>query len=458
MSTVRTLAVATMFVFVAARAPAATGAKVKQGPHFRVICHFDDDASAESALETVEAIWPAASQLYGLAPGPLAAPLNVHLFRRPADYLVEERNLAAGDFDRNLAFWSFDTHAAYVAVQPDLTEETFAALGLTAQTRHLLCHEAAHLVRDLASPSARFHPNWLCDGAAIWIEEQATAARGWSVGDDDPYVAHDAVLAQRLLANGRLPSAAQILKDEIKDMEMYERYAVRKLFFHRLITRKDAPAFREALAKALKIEPSPEFAARFLDVVSAPYAAEGFDGLSLDFEQFVRSLTPAWEEVHRSLSTAGDAWAQTAFADQNAIAWRTSPVGADAYEGRGQIEILPGTGKAQQMNLLLGREKDVGFVSVAFVAGYGADVFFFDAREDKWLRLATGPTRAVQLWRRVAFRAVVGGDKLKLSVDGVDVATADLKGHAMSGAWGLGVQAGCAGLWRNVKIEPTKTR
>jgi hypothetical protein len=458
MNTFRLLAIAAVLVLVPATAPAAAGAKVKVGPHFRVICHFEDDDVAAAALETVEAIWPAASDLYGLPPTPLDAPLNVHLFRRAADYLAEERNLADGNFDKNLAFWSFDTRSAYVAVQPDVTDETLAAIGLTAQTRHLLAHEAAHLVRDLASPAARVHPNWLCDGAAIWIEEKTLAARGWSAGDEDPFVARDMILAQGRLAGGALPSATQILRDETKDLGMYERYAVRKLLFRRLITRKDAPAFRTALAKALRIEPGPDFAKQFFDAVTAPYATEGLDGLDLDFEQFVRSQTPAWDEVHRSLATAGDAWAQTAFADQNAIAWRTASVGADAYEVRGQIEILPGLGKANQMNLLLGRDKATGFVSVAFVAGYGADVFFYDSRDDKWLRLASGPTKGVALWRRVPFRVVVAGDRLTVAVDGVEVAAAELKGHAMTGAWGLGVQAGGVGVWRGVKVETTTKR
>src|SRR5207344_2079596 len=99
------------------------------------------------------------------------------------------------------------------------------------QTRHLLAHEAAHLVRYSVSPAFRRHPGWLSDGAAIWIEEQSTAARGWSTGDEDPYVAYDMILAQKRLAAGTLPSVRKILKDEIDDLDMYERYAVRKLLF-----------------------------------------------------------------------------------------------------------------------------------------------------------------------------------------------------------------------------------
>jgi hypothetical protein len=432
---------------------AAPNFVLRSGPHFRVLCHFDDERAADAALETVEAIWPLASDLFGLSAAPLDPPLDVHLYRRPDDYLAAEREIAAGKFAKNLAFSSYETRSAYVAVQPDLTDETLAEAGITAQTRHLLAHEAAHLVRWRAAPAFRSHPGWLSDGIAMWIEEETLAARGWSAGGaEDPYVAADMIRAQRLLAGGHLPSATGILRDETKDMEMYDRYSVRKLLFRRLVTRNDAPAFRAALRAAWKLEDGKDFAARMSQTLLAPYAAEGLAGLDLDFEQFVRSQAPAWDEVFRSLSTVGDAWLQAAFPDRNAVSWRTSSVGVDTYELRGQIEILPGSGKSQQMNLLLCRA-DGGFVSIAFVAGYGADVFLYHSADDRWERLAAAPTKAVQLWRRIPVRVTVDGSKLTLRIDGTEVATADVKGHPMSGPWGLGVQAGAAGVWRGIRVE-----
>lgn len=444
------------FVAASPSAPAAPNFLVKAGPHFRVLCHFDDDDAAAAALDTVEAVWPAASDLYGLSAAPLETPLDVHLYRDAAAYLAAEREVAGGKFDKNLAFSSYDTRSSYVAVQPDVSDETLAAVGITAQTRHLLAHEAAHLVRYTASPAFRAHPGWFADGAATWIEDQALAARGWSAGDEDPIASTEEIRAQRRLAGGGLPSATQILRDDTKDLEMYDRYAVRSLLFRRLITRRDADAFRAALIGAMRIEEGPDVASRFFDAVTAPYATEGLDGLDLDFEQFVRSQKPAWDETFRALATAGDVWTQTAFADNNAVAWRTAPVGVDRFEIRGQAEILPGTSKSKQMNVLLGRDKAGGFVSVAFVAGVGVVVFRYDAKQDKWIRLADGPTKAVQLWRRVPFRVSVDGAKVKVAVDGIDVASADVSDLALSGPWGLGVQAGGAGIWHGVKVEPAK--
>ena len=452
------IAVLAVVAMLPSRAPAGLALIKRAGPHFRVLCHFDDGASADAALETAEAIWPLASKMYGLTDAPLDPPLDVHLYRRTADYLAAEHDIGVGTFDRNLAFSSYETRSSYVAVQPDLTDDALADVGITAQTRHLIAHEAAHLVRYRVSPGLRSHPGWISDGAAIWIEEETLAAHGWSAGGgEDPYIASDMIRAQRLLAGGHLPSATSIVRDQTGDMEMYDRYAVRKLLFRRLITRKDAPAFRAALTKVWALEDGPDFAKRCEAVVTAPYAAEGLAGLDLDFEQFVRSQAPAWDEVLRCLGTAGDAWVQTAFADHNAVSWRTASVGAGSYEVRGQIEILPGSGHAQQMNFLLGRAAD-GFVSVAFVAGYGADVFRYHVRDERWEKLATGPTKSVQLWRRVPFRITVDGTKLTVRIDGADVATADLTDHPMSGPWGLGVQSGAAGVWRGVKVETTKPK
>jgi len=169
-------------VAMSSRAPAGLALIKRVGPHFRVLCHFDDSTSAEAALETAEAIWPRAAELYGLPDAPLDPPLDVHLYRRAEDYLAVERELVGGKFDRNLAFSSFDTASSYVPVQPDLTDDALASVGLTAQTRHNVAHEATHLVSYRATPNFRSFPQWATEGAAVWVESETATARGWSAG------------------------------------------------------------------------------------------------------------------------------------------------------------------------------------------------------------------------------------------------------------------------------------
>jgi len=53
MNVLRSCAVAAALVLASAPAPAASDDVVKAGPHFRVTCHFGDEATATAALETV---------------------------------------------------------------------------------------------------------------------------------------------------------------------------------------------------------------------------------------------------------------------------------------------------------------------------------------------------------------------------------------------------------------------
>ena len=438
--------------------PAPDDPLVRDGPHFRLVCHLGDERIAAAALETVEAIWPLASGFYGFTDAPLDPLLEVHLYRDAAAYRAAEQTLALGAFGKNLAFSSYATRAAYVALQPDLTDETLAAVGLTTQTRHLLAHEAAHLVRFRASPAYRSHPGWFGDGAAIWIEEETMLARGWSAGlDEDPYVATDAVRVQKLAAGGHLPTAENLLRDDTKGLEMYDRYAARKLLFRRLVSRRDGAAFRAAAARALQIPAGPDHATRFFDTITEPYRTEGLEELHLDYERFVRTRTPAWDETLRSLSTTGDAWTQIAFPELNALAWRRAPLGEVPYEVRGELEILPCGTRVQQMNVLLGRADD-GFVSVAFVAGWGVDVMRYHSRDNRWEKLATAPSKIVLAKRRLPFRVAVEGQRVSVRLDGNDLVAAAVKDHSMAGPWGLGVQAGGAGFWRGVRAEALKAK
>ena len=437
-------------------ASAGLGLVRRTGPHFRVLCHFDDERSADAALETVEAVWAPASSLFGLRDEPLDPPLDVHLYRRTADYLAADREVSGGRYAKNLGFSDIATRASYVPIQPDLSDETLAVVGLTAQTRHTLAHEAAHLVSYRACPEIRSAPEWVGEGAAIWIERQALVARGWSASDEeDPFASTDMVSARGLLAGGALPSATQILRGEAAGLGFRERYALLWLLFRRLTTRNDAPKFRSALLEAMRIPAGPEFRRRFTEAVTSPYRTEGGDGLDLDFEQYVRSQTPAWDEPYpcRALSTAGDAWVQTAFADAKALAWRTAPVGAERYEVRGEVEILPGLGERNQANVLVGRDEDEGFVSVAFAARDGVGIWRYHRHDDRWEQIGAGSTNAIQLWRRVPFRVSLDRGRLAVRVDGAEVASAEVTDRTMTGPWGLGVQPGAAAIWRRVRLE-----
>lgn len=438
-----------------ARPAPASQFVVVAGTHFRVLCHFDDAKIAEQALATAESVWPIATELYGVRDAPPDPLLDVHLYRDAAAYASAERSFTEGRFARNLAFTHYDTRSSHVAVQPDLTDEALAVVGLNGQTRHQIAHEATHLVSHLASPDYRRYPEWFSEGSAMWVAQEAMTSRGWSAGaEEDPFLASAMVLAKKLLAGGELPRASDVLRGGAAPLERYRRYAAYELFFRRLVSRRDAKPLRAAFVRALRSAEGGGVGERLAAAVTTTYAAEGPEGLDLDFEQYVRSRAPAWDEVFRALSTVGPAWAHTAFAENNALAWRAESAGDAPYEVRGEIEILPGKGKAQQANVLLGRDVQEGFVSVAFKAGEGVTVLRYHAREDRWETLARGAAAAVQVWRKFPFRIAVEKDRVTVRVEGAEPVAASLGGRSLAGPWGLGVQAGAAVLWRGVRLRP----
>ena len=124
-----------------------------------------------------------------------------------------------------------------------------------------------------------------------------------------------------------------------------------------------------------------------------------------------------------------------AFPDSNAVAWRTKPVGRDEYSLAGSFQILPGG--RQQLNVLLGRSAD-GFVSVAFVAGYGVTVFEYHAQKDEaWERLGDIKIDGVELSRWVPFRVDVRDGHLEVTIGDRSVLTVALLWPA--GEWCVGV-------------------
>lgn len=423
----------------------------KTGKYFLVVCHFENDRIATAALKTAEMVWPVATELFGTADGAPDKPAEIHLFRSVEEYEKVDAELAGGAFRRNLAFSSWNTKAAYIVVQPDCSDATLKQVGLPQPTRRLIAHEATHLIRYATMENHRSHPHWIADGAATWVEEHVMAKGRWSRGEeDDPDASSKIVRTVALLEKGALPSVADILRDRIDDTPWLTRYSVRWLFLRFLEHSVEREKFRSILAKARQLGGGSGYNTQLIAFIEVTLGQEGMMSIDGRFAKYLRSLRPRWEEVYRSLETAGDHWTQIAFPDKNAIAWRTEPVGEDAYTLRGAFRVLPG--KKQQLNLLLGRNDD-GFVSIAFVAGHGVTIFHFHAKDDRWEGLGSVESDVLKLDQWIGFRVKVGGDRIRVVLDKKPGLEAPLSGRSMRGAWGLGAQNGSAGVWRGVRLK-----
>ena len=421
---------------------------VREGAWFRVVCHFEHDRAADDALAAVEAIGPLAARLYGLRPPKARDLLEVHLYRTIEDYEAAEQALTGGAFKRNLAFAHHESHTAHVAVQPPVSEEVLDRLGLPHLTQNLLAHEASHIVRFRAMPSFRSHPMWLVDGAAIWLAVQGELARKRIESIQAcPLTATEIGHGQRLLAEGRLPSAADLLHDRTEELSFYERYASRWLFFTFLASGPHAQGFAKALRKLRSMGGGPDFADRLEARVAQ--ATAPVETLDAQFRTWLAGLAPTWREVIRALDTNGTAWVQAAWPDSNAIAWRTQPVGGRCYTLAGRVEILPGANV--QMNALLDKA-EAGFVSVAMRSDGWLTVFEYESAGNAWNRRASVEHAGLRRQGPIAFRIRVEEGRLTVFVGDERALDVELAGRTLDGPWGLGAQAGTCGVWHDVLV------
>jgi len=206
------------------------------------------------------------------------------------------------------------------------------------------------------------------------------------------------------------------------------------------------------MVKAPQLGGGSDYARKLRAYIDEAIGSDNKKASDREFADYLRKLKPQWEEIYPSLETAGKNWTQIAFSSTNAVAWRAKPVGKDAYALKGKFKILPGG--REQLNLLLARSDD-GFISIAFSAGYGVTVFEYhaDHAEDKqWERLGKARCVALKLNRWIRFRVEVEEDELRITLGKKLVLTKRLRGRPMRGPWGLGAQAGSAGMWRGVKL------
>lgn len=430
---------------------AAQGETRVRGEHYEVVCDFNHPAVARRALEAVEATWPMATALYGAAPGELATPLVVHLYRNPKAYAEAEDKLTRGRFRRNLAFAHYASRTAHVAVQPLLTDEALDRVGLTFQTLRLLIHEAAHLARYRTIPNHRSHPGWFADGNATWIEEQVLTELGELAGiEEDPSFCAKITLAQKLVARHAMPSVAEILHGDTKSLTFHESYAVRWLLFRLLMGGEYEPALRHTIERMAEFGEGAKVADRCTAAIRRGIGAQEFAGLDRLLVRYIAQLSPQWEEVHRTLDTSGEAWVQAAFESSDAVAWRTEPLDGRSFALSGAVTVL-GDG-SNQLNLLLDR-RETGFLAVSFAAGQGVTVSRYRAGDEQWDTLREVRLPALQTDRRIPFLVSYSTTAgFSIDINRQRVLTMDLD-RPMSGPWGLGARAGSTGLWHAVKLS-----
>jgi hypothetical protein len=414
-----------------------------EGDHYRVHVHFDAPAIGAEALEIVEATWDLAALVHELDEGP-GRLLDVHLYRGAADYQAAEEKLTGGFFRKNLAFAHWNSKSAHVALQPPLSDEALAEVGLPYLTARFLSHEAAHLVRFEAMPNYRYHPAWFADGSATWVEVRVLARLGrLEVPAEDPMWCSDVGLAQALIASERMPAVAGVLAGETAQLGFYERYSVHWLLFEMLADRHGGPLTRAR--EEIRTFQGDGSSKRATEAYRRSFGLE-FDELDADFAAYVGALDASWREVYRSLETAGEEWVHAAFAETNATALRTAPIRWSTFRLSGELTILDG-GEGR-MHLLLGY-LDTKSVRLSFIAGQGVYVRDLQGQPT----MIDGPeVDVVRRGEPFTFDVIYTAGTLRIEIDGRPVFDrwAPLN---TGGVWGLSADSGSAGIWRNVRLE-----
>lgn len=423
------------------------------GPHFRVRGWDTTTAVVREALATAEAVFAPASELYG---EPADRDLIVNLLPTAAEYQKIDRRLTGGNFADNLAFSSFRTRAAYVALQPEAAAETFAAIGLSNLTRHQVAHEAAHVVCYNALASHPYHPVWFSEGAAAWLAEEVMIARGWSPGlEEDPFTAKWILVVQELFERGRVPSLAVLLKGERDDFGPYERYALFGLVFRFLREETEPAEFDELWARARDLPAGPTYPRDLWAVVEHVWDVSRLRGdLNERFRRFVAALRPRWDQIGRSLEIRGATWTQIAFPREPARAWNLEPPRRPSFALTGALEIVAARPE-RGLELLVGR-RDAGHLSV-HVARDGRVSIARHRPDRTW----PGPYEVLAearleeplaAGRRLPFRLEVAPHRLGFEVAGVTL-EATPSPVDRTHDWGVGARAGVTGAWHGLRVE-----
>lgn len=424
---------------------------VRTGKLAKVICHFESEPCADAALAVAESAVLGTLDLLGSKATDLKKPVEIHLYRNSAAYREAEAGLTGGKFATNNAFSSHAEQTAHVALVPDCDDAILARLGPSRVALRQVAHEATHLTVFALVPSFADHPDWLAEGIATHVEEQALAANGRTAGlTEEPFSSTRMVRARKLGTAGTLPDPAAIFAGEADALGTGDRYSVHWLFFRFLLDSPNTARTGQLLKTALSQGGGSTYAKRLSERATRLWGRNGLTALGRQFAKYLNDLKPEWEEVYRSLEVEGEVWTQRAYDSSNAIAWRTEAALKPAFTIQGNAEILASPNP--QMNLLLGRS-DAGFVTVAFRRGFGVTVLGYDAKRSAWVNLANTEHGQVSRGGPFDFEVRVEGATVKILIDGQTSLSADLGKRDLTGPWGVGAQAGGAGVWRGVRLQ-----
>ncbi|MEC8652836.1 MAG: hypothetical protein VYA51_09700 [Planctomycetota bacterium] len=432
----------------------ATGVAAQDEPRvtgrfFEVRGHGVTREVAAQALSTVEPVWPAVCDFFGVPATPPSVPLAVHLYRDADGYRAADRRLTGGRFGPNQAMSHWRTKSSHVAVQPPCDDKLLAARGLPMQTRAMLAWEACHIVRYELCPNFRLHPGWFFDGLAAAVARRVMTAADAA---PQPFFSQRWLRARRLAKEGDLPGVRQLLTDETQDLQMRDRYAARIAFF--AFAEERAPEALRRLATKIR---GTAASTTYAGTVAAAAVTE-LGGLEQAFHRFAVEAAPAWDEQVRSLWRVGDGWRQQAFAAADAIALRTVQAPRAGFGARGEVRIEPHG--PMEMRLLFAWGAGGGY-ALSMTAGKGVKLLSVAANGSARAELAAARCDGLRpgAWCRFALSVADGSVYAQVAGHKLEAALPEPMPEQV--CWGLsacgggaGAAVGSVGVWRDLVAEP----
>lgn len=419
------------------------------GAHAELHLDFDPGPLRKELLAAIDQVWPNAVKLIGADEKGPDKPLQLHLYRSVRAYEKAEQRLTHGRFRSNLAFAHHSSRSAHVVLQPPADMKVFEEFGVPRLTLRMLMHEASHLAVYDTVPQFRWMPFWVSEGIPMHLAELGLAGLGRRPPlAADPFAADDYHELASLLERGALPGVAAVLQDEWGGLASRDRYRFSRLLFTELLAKRQFGTFLQRdLTKVRGSAAYPQALARRLSRrIGAPKLYDKA------LRKTLAGVEPAWDERRRSLERGpkADHWLQIAFPSSNAMCFRNESLPAAGYEIRGSLRFLPGT--RQQLNLLFG-ESTLGFYSLA-MRPEGLTLFRYTAEGNKWHRLVNQDLDGEP--QRLSFALVARADRIRVSIAGETQIDFGPLPTPIAGRWGLGAQAGTAGLWIRPSARPRR--
>ncbi len=422
----------------------------KTGAHFSVTCHFDDEACAAEALAAAEAAWPATLELLGAEPPTIEHPLDVHIYRDPAEFAAVDAKLTGGKMaGDHSGFADPRTRTAHLLVKPDYDDAVWRRVGVPRDCLASVAHEASHLtVQACIDNGARF-PSWLAEGIALHVETKVRIALGAGAGVGPSMRTYR---CRDLRKCGLLAEPRALLQSRVDHLDPQDRYALYATFFEFLL-RPERLKQTNALFATIRATPAgDDFGARLTAAIDATWDGAALDEMNDAFRRYVDSLQPTWDVWWGHMDVAGARWVQWSDDDDGTYAFPAPPIRAKKYIISGSFELAAGA--ARQAGVVVG-EADAGRVVVLFDANDGVCVQEYRSADKQWHDVefdGAAKTRRIAD-AKTSFEIHVVGDAIHVALDGNDVGSVSLKGRGLSGSWGVYAHAKSAVIWTDVALK-----